>query len=184
MTPSSTWSSPAPGCWKKTNSTKSRLGPQRSREARNRCGGRTHPQPAQPAPGRANDPQRAPRRWRAHSGLQHKYRETVLFFPAHGQTCHAYCTFCFRWAQFIGDEDLKFANKEVDQLVRYLRQHPEVSDVLFTGGDPMVMKAKVLERYIRPILEDPELEHIWTIRIGTKSVAYWPQRLCQRCRRR
>ena len=96
--------------------------------------------------------------------------------PAQGQTCHAYCTFCFRWAQFIGDEDLKFANKEVDQLVRYLRQHPEVSDVLFTGGDPMVMKAKVLERYIRPILEDPELEHIRTIRIGTKSVAYWPQR--------
>ena len=38
------------------------------------------------------------------------------------------------------------------------------------------MKAKVLERYIRPILEDPELEHIRTIRIGTKSVAYWPQR--------
>ncbi|MEO1597311.1 MAG: lysine 2,3-aminomutase [Planctomycetota bacterium] len=109
-------------------------------------------------------------------GLQHKYRETVLFFPAHGQTCHAYCTFCFRWAQFIGDEDLKFANKEVDQLVRYLRQHQEVTDVLFTGGDPMVMKAKVLERYIRPILEDPELEHIRTIRIGTKSVAYWPQR--------
>ncbi len=35
-------------------------------------------------------------------GLQHKYRETVLFFPSHGQTCHTYCTF-FRWSQFIGD---------------------------------------------------------------------------------
>jgi L-lysine 2,3-aminomutase len=45
-------------------------------------------------------------------GMQHKYRETVLFFPSHGQTCHAYCTFCFRWAQFIGDDDLKFASKE------------------------------------------------------------------------
>ena len=33
-------------------------------------------------------------------GMQHKYRETVLFFPSHGQTCHAYCTFCFRWPQF------------------------------------------------------------------------------------
>src|SRR5579883_1723810 len=32
-------------------------------------------------------------------GLQHKYRETVLFFPAEGQTCHVYCTYCFRWAQ-------------------------------------------------------------------------------------
>jgi L-lysine 2,3-aminomutase len=31
------------------------------------------------------------------SGCQHKYRETVLFFPAAGQTCHAYCTYCFRW---------------------------------------------------------------------------------------
>jgi L-lysine 2,3-aminomutase len=30
-------------------------------------------------------------------GLQHKYKETVLFFPSAGQTCHAYCTFCFRW---------------------------------------------------------------------------------------
>ena len=30
-------------------------------------------------------------------GMQHKYRETVLFFPSQGQTCHAYCTYCFRW---------------------------------------------------------------------------------------
>lgn len=30
-------------------------------------------------------------------GMQHKYRETVLFFPSQGQTCHAYCSFCFRW---------------------------------------------------------------------------------------
>ena len=35
------------------------------------------------------------------SGLQHKYRETVLFFPSAGQVCHAYCTFCFRWPQFV-----------------------------------------------------------------------------------
>ena len=35
-------------------------------------------------------------------GVQHKYPETVLFFPSQGQTCHAYCTFCFRWPQFSG----------------------------------------------------------------------------------
>jgi KamA family protein len=106
-------------------------------------------------------------------GVQHKYRETVLFFPSHGQTCHAYCTFCFRWAQFVGMDELKFASREIDQLVRYLRQHPEVTDVLFTGGDPMVMKARVLAEYIEPLLE---VESVRTIRIGTKSVAYWPQR--------
>ncbi|MCB1958510.1 MAG: lysine 2,3-aminomutase, partial [Rhodocyclaceae bacterium] len=42
-------------------------------------------------------------------GMQHKYRETVLFFPSQGQTCHSYCTFCFRWAQFIGDKELRIA---------------------------------------------------------------------------
>lgn len=106
-------------------------------------------------------------------GIQHKYRETALFFPAHGQTCHAYCTFCFRWAQFVGIDNLKFSSKEVEGLCAYLRQHPEISDVLLTGGDPMVMKNAVLERYIEPLLE---IESVRTIRIGTKSVAYWPQR--------
>ena len=50
-------------------------------------------------------------------GMQHKYRETLLFFPAAGQTCHAYCTYCFRWAQFVGIEEFKFANREVESLV-------------------------------------------------------------------
>ncbi len=108
-------------------------------------------------------------------GVQHKYNETALFFPTSGQTCHAYCTFCFRWAQFVGINELKFASKEATQLVEYLKQHKEVSDVLFTGGDPMVMKTRVFKRYLEPFL-DKELDHVQTIRIGTKAVAYWPQR--------
>lgn len=106
-------------------------------------------------------------------GMQHKYRETVLFFPTQGQTCHAYCTYCFRWAQFVGLEELKFSNKEPDLLRRYVEQHPEVTSVLFTGGDPMVMKTSVLRKYIEPLLD---IEHLQSIRIGTKSVAYWPHR--------
>jgi KamA family protein len=106
-------------------------------------------------------------------GMQHKYRETVLFFPSAGQTCHAYCTFCFRWAQFVGMEDMKFAAREAEQLVAYVRANPHITDVLITGGDPMVMKTKVLRRYVEPLLE---LEQLLTVRIGTKAVAYWPQR--------
>lgn len=106
-------------------------------------------------------------------GTQHKYRETVLFFPSQGQTCHAYCTFCFRWAQFVGEPDLKFAAKESTRLADYLREHPEVTDVLITGGDPMIMKTRFLRAYIEPILE---VASVRTIRIGTKSLAYWPQR--------
>ncbi|MCB2205344.1 lysine 2,3-aminomutase [bacterium] len=108
-------------------------------------------------------------------GLQHKYRETVLFFPAAGQTCHSYCTFCFRWAQFVGMSDLRFAAKEASQLKEYVARHPEVTNILITGGDPMVMKTHKLEQYVEPLL-DPALENLQTIRFGTKSVAYWPQR--------
>ena len=108
-------------------------------------------------------------------GLQHKYRETVLFFPSQGQTCHAYCTYCFRWAQFVGIDDLKFAGREAASLAGYLRGHPEVQSILFTGGDPMIMKTSVLRRYIEPLLE-PELDHLVSIRIGTKATAYWPYR--------
>ncbi len=109
------------------------------------------------------------------AGVQHKYRETVLFFPSAGQTCHTYCTYCFRWAQFVGLEDLKFANSEAEVLVRYLRKHPEVTSVLLTGGDPMVMRTKVLRRYVEPLL-GAGLEHVESIRIGTKAPAYWPFR--------
>lgn len=106
-------------------------------------------------------------------GMQHKYRETVLFFPSQGQTCHAYCTFCFRWPQFVGMDAMKFAMKEADLLVKYLKDNPQVTDVLFTGGDPMIMKSKILAGYIEPLLE-ADLPNLKTIRIGTKSLGYWP----------
>lgn len=108
-------------------------------------------------------------------GLQHKYPETVLFFPSQGQVCHSYCTFCFRWAQFVGDKELRFASNEAETLHRYLRQDRSISDLLITGGDPMVMKTHHLKAYLEPLLA-PELEHVQTIRIGTKSLTFWPQR--------
>lgn len=108
-------------------------------------------------------------------GLQHKYRETVLFFPSQGQVCHSFCTFCFRWPQFVGDRDLRIATRETQQLRRYLSQHREVTDLLVTGGDPLVMKTSLLEAHLEPFL-DPEFEHVQTIRIGTKALTYWPYR--------
>lgn len=108
-------------------------------------------------------------------GIQHKYRETLLFFPRQGQTCHAYCTFCFRWPQFVGTDLMKFASRQTDLMVKYLHAHPEVTDILFTGGDPMIMRTSILEQYIIPLLSD-KLKNVQTIRIGTKAFAYWPQR--------
>ncbi len=108
-------------------------------------------------------------------GIQHKYRETVLFFPSQGQTCHSYCTFCFRWAQFVGDKELRIASSEAETLHDYLRSHTEVTDLLFTGGDPMVMKTRHLRDYLEPLLK-PEFDHIQTIRIGSKALTFWPHR--------
>ena len=108
-------------------------------------------------------------------GMQHKYDDTCLIFPSQGQTCHAYCTYCFRWAQFVGMEKLKFAQREADGFHQYLREHEEISDVLLTGGDPMIMGTRILRQYIEPLL-GPGFDHVQDIRIGTKSVAYWPQR--------
>src|SRR5690606_6641421 len=105
--------------------------------------------------------------------MQHKYRQTVLFFPSQGQTCHAYCSFCFRWPQFVGMDEWKFAMRESELMVKYLKAHTEVTDILFTGGDPMIMKNKVFASYINPLLEE-NIPNLQTIRIGTKALGYWP----------
>jgi KamA family protein len=110
------------------------------------------------------------------TGVQHKYAETVLFFAAAAQTCHAYCTYCFRWAQFIGDADLRFAQKDADSLFDYLEEHHEVSDILFTGGDPMIMKTNMLKQYLEPFKDPDFLPHIKNLRIGTRALTFWPQR--------
>ena len=109
------------------------------------------------------------------AGVQHKYRETVLFFPSQGQNCFSYCAFCFRWPQFIGQSALKIGSTDNGALLAYLKNRPEVSDLLVTGGDPLVMKTSLLKHYLEPLLQ-PEFAHIHTIRIGTKALSYWPYR--------
>ncbi|MDE1207127.1 KamA family radical SAM protein [Tenacibaculum larymnensis] len=106
-------------------------------------------------------------------GIQHKYKETVLFFPSNSQTCHAYCTFCFRWPQFVNLDAVKFAMKETNLLIKYIENNNEVTDLLFTGGDPMIMKASIFKRYLEPILKN-KVGNLQNIRIGTKALGYWP----------
>lgn len=110
------------------------------------------------------------------NGLQHKYEQTVLFFPQNGQTCHSYCSFCFRWPQFIGEKDLKFASQETNKLVDYISKNKLITDVLFTGGDPLIMSTKHLRDYIEPIINSKQQHNVRTIRIGTKALGFWPYR--------
>jgi len=111
-------------------------------------------------------------------GIQHKYQETVLFFPKQAQTCHAYCSFCFRWPQFVNSSLYRFQNDDVNTLISYLKRNPEVSDILFTGGDPLIMRTNLLKRYIEPLIE-ADLPNLKNLRIGSKVLGFWPFRLSE-----
>ena len=109
-------------------------------------------------------------------GVQHKYQETVLIFPQPGQTCYAYCTYCFRWEQFSEKEPkFKLPPNDIQRLLAYLRIHPQVTDIVLTGGDPLFMSSNQLKKYLLPLLH-PDFSHIKNIRIGSKAITYWPSR--------
>lgn len=107
-------------------------------------------------------------------GSQHKYPQCQLVFDRTTQDCFAFCTYCFRHAQVRGDEDM-FLQQDVTQVHRYLRQHPEVTDLLITGGDAGYMPASRFAEYARPILSDPALLHIRTIRFASRVLSYDPE---------
>ena len=68
------------------------------------------------------------------------------------------------------------ASNDLLNLIEYVKSTKHLTDVLFTGGDPMVMKAHHLSRYMDTLINTPGTEHLKNIRIGTKSIAYWPYR--------
>lgn len=109
-------------------------------------------------------------------GSQHKYPQVALIFDQQTQHCFSFCTYCFRHAQVRGDEDM-FLQKDIGAVHAYLRQHPEVNDLLITGGDAGYLEPERLEAYVRPILEDPRLMHVKTIRLGTRLLTYAPERV-------
>lgn len=88
------------------------------------------------------------------TGVQHKYSNTLLVFPSTGQTCHAYCAYCFRWPQFKPQLGIKHSIRDVAPAVAYAQAHPEITDLLFTGGDAMIMTTERLRGWVEPFLTD------------------------------
>ncbi len=78
------------------------------------------------------------------TGLQHKYRETALLLVTN--RCAGYCRHCFR-KRLVGiptDETLKL----FDAAVEYIKEHPEITNVLISGGDPLVLPTDVIEYFL------------------------------------
>jgi len=103
-------------------------------------------------------------------GCQHKYRTTALLLVS--EVCGAYCRYCFRKRLFRAD--VKEAMSDVSEGIAYIAQHPEINNVLLTGGDPLVLATKKL----RMILEQLRaIDHVQIIRIGSKLPVFNPMRI-------
>ncbi len=103
-------------------------------------------------------------------GVQHKYRDTALVLV--NSVCGAYCRYCFRKRLFMNDNDETI--HDLSAAYEYIGQHSEITDVLLTGGDPLIMSTGKL----RVILEKfAAMPHVRTIRIGSKMPAFNPFRI-------
>lgn len=103
-------------------------------------------------------------------GVQHKYPDTALLLC--NEVCGAYCRYCFRKRLFMNDNDE--ASKDLTPGIDYIRAHPEITNVLLTGGDPLLLSTRRLTEIIGALRE---IEHVQIIRIGTKMTAFNPFRV-------
>ena len=103
-------------------------------------------------------------------GLEHKYHSTALFLVSN--ICDGICRYCFRKRLFIDSRSTRL--RDIPAAIQYVRQHSEITNVLLTGGDPLVLKTSELENIIRQLRT---LDHVEIIRIGTKIPAFNPYRI-------
>lgn len=105
-------------------------------------------------------------------GLQHKYRQTTLLLSTN--LCAMYCRHCFR-KRLVGLSDEEIM-KHFDQMVGYIKNHHEVNNVLITGGDALLNSNRVLEYYLKTLVQ---FEHIDFIRFGSRLPVTFPMRVSQ-----
>jgi lysine 2,3-aminomutase len=110
----------------------------------------------------------------AHSpvpGLVHRYPDRVLMLVT--TQCASYCRFCTR-SRIVGDPHTQFGSADYERQLAYIAATPQVRDVLLSGGDPLIMPQKVLEKLLKRLRAIP---HVEVIRIGTRAPVFVPQRI-------
>ena len=104
-------------------------------------------------------------------GLVHRYPDRVLMLVT--TQCASYCRYCTR-SRIVGDATQNFNSRDFDAQLEYLARTPQVRDVLLSGGDPLTIAPKLLERVMRGLREIP---HIEIVRLGTRVPVFLPQRV-------
>jgi lysine 2,3-aminomutase len=103
--------------------------------------------------------------------IVHRYSDRVLFLIT--DTCSVYCRFCTR-KRFTASDQGMAHSKQYDEAITYIRSHPGIREVIFSGGDPLTLSNKVL----RKVLSDVRaIEHVEIIRIGSRMPVVCPMRV-------
>jgi len=103
-------------------------------------------------------------------GCQHKYTDTALLLV--NEVCGAYCRYCFRKRLFMNDNE--DASLDHRAGLAYIQEHEEITNVLLTGGDPLILGTRRLRQILGDVAAVP---HVRIIRIGSKMVAFNPYRV-------
>lgn len=107
-------------------------------------------------------------------GLQHRYPQTALIIV--NDYCASYCRYCFR-KRLFNPENLDDENiRNVEEALEYIKQHKEITNVLFSGGDPLMAATNKLRKILNIL---GKIDHVQYVRIGTKIPAFLPQRILE-----
>ncbi len=105
-------------------------------------------------------------------GLQHKYRESVMILSTN--QCAMYCRHCFR-KRLVGLPSEEVA-AHLPEIAEYVRLHPEISNVLISGGDSLMNSTPLIRRYLELFTD---IEHLDFIRFGSRVPVVYPQRISE-----
>lgn len=104
------------------------------------------------------------------SQIVHRYENRILFFPT--QVCPVICRYCFRKNELGTNDDLFKANFE--KVITYLKEHTEIDEVIFSGGDPLILSDERINFYLEGF---SKVEHIKYIRFHTRTPIIIPSRI-------
>ena len=104
-------------------------------------------------------------------GLIHRYPDRILMLVT--TQCASYCRYCTR-SRIVGDPSEMFKPEEYAAQLNYIRNNPQIRDVLLSGGDPLVLAPKVLGSLLKELRA---IEHVEIIRIGTRVPVFMPMRV-------
>ncbi len=104
------------------------------------------------------------------NNIVHRYPDRCLFLVSHA--CASYCRFCTRKRK-VGDAD-KISRKYVDEGLAYIKAHPEIRDVILSGGDPLLLPDERIEYILRKLRA---IKHLEIIRIGSRVPCFLPHRI-------